>query len=146
MLRVAVCFKALRDPVSDLQQACACVLELLLVGQTLIRFVQLLKGLFHRPHALLTNTKGFLVELIVLLSFDGNGLRTGCDVNRTLSLLPFGCFSLLLSGLGSLLFLVSVFLFFRCSLFFFVLLVVFFLLSLLYGRLLRSLFLNLSFL
>lgn len=54
MLRVAVCFKALCDPVSDLQQACACVLELLLVGKTLIRFVQLLKGLLHRPHALLT--------------------------------------------------------------------------------------------
>lgn len=121
MFGVAVRFKALCDSVSDLQQACACVLELLLVGQSFIGFVQLLEGLLHWPHALLTlqtrtsctnayagksnkpvslnrcsthNTKGFLVELVVLLSFDGNGLGTGRDVNWTLSLLPFGCLSL----------------------------------------------------
>lgn len=54
MLGVAVRFKALSDSVSDLQQACARVLELVLVGQTFIGFVQLLQGLFHGPHALLT--------------------------------------------------------------------------------------------
>lgn len=54
MFWVAVGFKALCDSVSNLQQACACVLELLLVGQALIWFIQLLQGFFHRPHALLT--------------------------------------------------------------------------------------------
>ncbi len=54
MLGVTVGFKALCDSVSNLQQACACVLELLLVGQTLVWLVQLLQSLFDRPHALLT--------------------------------------------------------------------------------------------
>lgn len=54
MFGVAVGFKALCDSVSNLQQACAGVLQLLLVRQTLIRLVQLLQGLLHRSHALLT--------------------------------------------------------------------------------------------
>lgn len=40
------------------------------------------------------NTESLLVQFIILLSFNGNGLRTGRDVNWTLSLLPFGSFSL----------------------------------------------------
>lgn len=39
-------------------------------------------------------TEGLLVEVIVLLSFDGNGLRTSGDVNGTLALLLFDSFSL----------------------------------------------------
>lgn len=39
-------------------------------------------------------TEGLLVQVIVLLSFDGNGLRTGGDVNGTLALLLFDSFSL----------------------------------------------------
>lgn len=54
MFRVTVGFKALCDSVSNLQQTCASVLKLLLVRETLIWFVQLLQGLFHWPHALLT--------------------------------------------------------------------------------------------
>jgi len=54
MFRVTVGFKALCDPVSDLQEARASVLELVLVRQTLVWFIQLLQGLLHRPHALLT--------------------------------------------------------------------------------------------
>lgn len=118
---VAVGFKALGDSVADLQQAGASVLQLLLVRQTLVRLVQLLQGLLHWPHALLAlhsrhNTVGFcpfplntgggkkkgdthdaeglLVQLVVLLAIDGDWIRSSCDVDRTLSLLPFGCFSL----------------------------------------------------
>lgn len=43
-------------------------------------------------------TEGLLVEVVVLLSFDGNGLRTGGDVNGTLALLLFDSFSLTGSG------------------------------------------------
>lgn len=129
MFGVVVAFKALCDAVSDLQQACARVLELLLVGQALVWFIQLLQGLLHRPHALLANTEGFLVQFIVLLPFDGNRVGASSDVNWTLGLLPFGSFSLFFSGLGALLFFVPVLL--RSSLFFFVLFVVLFLLSLL---------------
>lgn len=39
-------------------------------------------------------TESLLVEVIVLLSFNGDGLRTSCDMNRTLSLLLFDPFSL----------------------------------------------------
>lgn len=54
MFWVVVGFKAFRDAVADLQQTCTGVLELLLIRQTLIWFVQLLQSLFHRPHAFLT--------------------------------------------------------------------------------------------
>lgn len=40
------------------------------------------------------NAEGLLVQFIILLSLDGDGLRSSCDVDRTLSLLPSGCFSL----------------------------------------------------
>lgn len=53
MIGVAVGFKALCDSVPDLQQACASVLQLVLVRQTLVGLVQLLQGLLHWPHALL---------------------------------------------------------------------------------------------
>ena len=54
MLWVVVGFKALGDAVSYLQQAGPRVLELLLDRQALVRFIQLLQGLLHWPHALLT--------------------------------------------------------------------------------------------
>lgn len=40
------------------------------------------------------NAEGLLVEFVVLFPLDGDGLRSSCDVDWTLSLLPFGCFSL----------------------------------------------------
>lgn len=39
-------------------------------------------------------TESLLVEVIVLLSFNGDGLRPGSDMNRTLALLLFDSFSL----------------------------------------------------
>lgn len=40
------------------------------------------------------NTESLLVEFVVLLAFNGDGLGPGRDVDWTLSLLPFGSFSL----------------------------------------------------
>ena len=40
------------------------------------------------------NTESFLVEFVIVLSFDWNRVSTSCDVNWTLGLLPFGSFSL----------------------------------------------------
>lgn len=54
MFWVAVGFKALCDAIADLQQAGARVLELVLDRHILIGFIQLLQGLLHWPHTLLT--------------------------------------------------------------------------------------------
>lgn len=53
MLWIVVGFKALCDAVSDLQQAGARVLELVLVREALVWFVELFQGLLHWTHALL---------------------------------------------------------------------------------------------
>lgn len=54
MLRVIVRFKALCDAVSDLQQAGASVLQLLLHRQPLVWLIQLLQSLLHWPHPFFT--------------------------------------------------------------------------------------------
>lgn len=54
VLRVIVRFKALCDAVSDLQQAGAGVLQLLLHRQPLVWLIQLLQSLLHWPHPLFT--------------------------------------------------------------------------------------------
>lgn len=40
------------------------------------------------------DTEGLLVEFIILLSLNGDRIRTSCDVNGTLSLPLFDSFSL----------------------------------------------------
>lgn len=54
VLLVWVSFQALGYPVPDLQQAAPRVLQLLLDAEPLVRLVQLLQRLLHRPHPLLT--------------------------------------------------------------------------------------------
>ena len=54
VLGVAVGFKALCDAVSDLQQAGARVLQLVLHAHPLVWLIQLLQSLLHRAHTLFT--------------------------------------------------------------------------------------------
>lgn len=84
MILVSVGFKALRDAITNFQEAVACVLQLFLDCQSLIRLIKLLQCFFDWSHPFLAYAECFLVQIIILIFSNGDWLAPCSDVDRTL--------------------------------------------------------------